>query len=113
MSESGHTMCLKGYHERVVSGSGGRHSRYGKADASADHVVEGVSVAVVDGLVVEAVYGHFGGNGQLGHIVNEEAREGDLPRHCDVGVNRDSGSRPDRISAGKRERVWKGGVVKD
>ncbi len=86
----------------MVSGSGGRHSRYGEADASADHVVEGVGIAVVDGLVVEAVYGHFGGNGQLGDVGDEEAREGDLPWHGDVGVNRDSGGRPDRISAGKK-----------
>jgi hypothetical protein len=62
-----------------------------KPNASADQVVEGIGVAVVNGRGVQAVNWHFRGNWQLWNVVHQEARKGNFPRDGNIRVHRDSG----------------------
>jgi hypothetical protein len=73
----------------VIKGS--MNARYSETDTCADQVVERISVALVNGLGVQAIGWHLWRNWQFGYVGAEGASEGNFPGDCDVGMDLESG----------------------
>jgi hypothetical protein len=79
--------------------------RNSEPHASADEVIEGVSITIVDGMIIQPFNWHFGGDWQFRYVFNEKTSESDFPGNCNVWMHRDSRGRPAECEVTLRAEV--------